>query len=372
VSDYSLQTSIRFCRQFARSAKSNFVPAFSLLPAAKREAMEILYAYTRFTDDLVDQPDIDPQSGTIIPAGTRRKLQKLNQWVAALEATLGSLNGTPPAIAEAEHEAAFQALEQQFPSCTGLRILPALKMIVHRFNIPREPLFHLIDGVESDIEPREFEMFEDCAEYCHQVATSVGFSALAIWGTTEPLFSNPVVRAAKACGIAFQWTNILRDLAEDYGNNRIYLPQNELQRYGLTANQFGSLLDRKSWNEQKKKPIDKIGQQIDHKKLSEYDQYAFHEMVRRMEEFEEKWNKLLQIQFERCEIYYTNAAPLYELISRDSRRVYGLMWNRYYSLFRKIQRKPLQIVYGRVRLPFFQKLRLLLFWKFFPSKKLQR
>ncbi|MDR2757427.1 MAG: phytoene/squalene synthase family protein [Planctomycetaceae bacterium] len=362
MSNYSLRTSIRFCQQFARSSKSNFVSAFSLLPSAKREAMEILYAYTRFTDDLVDQPDIDPQNGTIIPISTRRKLQKLNQWTAALEATLGSLNGTEPIIDKPEHENTFQALEQQFPGCTGLKLLPALKMIVHRFNIPREPLFHLIDGVESDIEPHEFKTFEDCADYCHQVATSVGFASLAIWGTTEPLFSEPVVRAAKACGIALQWTNILRDLTEDYQNNRLYLPQNELQRYGLTNNQFGSLLDRKKWNEQKKKP----------KNLSDYDQYAFQEMIRRMEEFEEKWNKLLQIQFERCEIYYTNAAPLYQLISRDSRRVYGLMWSRYYNLFRKIQNKPLQILQGRVQLTTFQKLRLLFFWKFLPGKQLKK
>ncbi|MDR0336245.1 MAG: squalene/phytoene synthase family protein [Planctomycetaceae bacterium] len=362
MSDYSLQSSIRFCQQFTRSAKSNFVPAFSLLPVAKREAMEIFYAYTRFTDDLVDQPDIDPQSGTIIPTSTRRKLQKLNQWVAVLEATLGSLNGTKPTIADAEHETAFQDLEQQFPGCNGLKLLPALKMIVSRFNIPREPLFHLIDGVESDIEPREFETFEQCADYCHQVATSVGFVSLAIWGTTEPLFSNPVVRAAKACGIAFQWTNILRDLVEDYRNNRIYLPKNELQRYGLTVNQFGSLLDRKSWNEQKKKP----------KNLSDYDQYAFHEMLQRMETFEENWNKLLQIQFERCEIYYTNAAPLYQLISRDSRRVFGLMWSRYYNLFRKIKNNPLRIVHGRVQLSRFQKLRLLFFWKFLSGKQIKK
>jgi phytoene synthase len=361
VSDYTLQASIRFCQQVARFAQSNFVPAFSLLPAAKREAMEILYAYTRFTDDLADQPDIDPQNGTILPTSARRKLQKLNQWVAALEATLGSLNGDKPIITNSEQDTAFQALEQKFPGCTGLKLLPALKMIVDRFNIPREPLFHLIDGVESDIEPHDFETFEDCADYCHQVATSVGFASLAIWGTKTPLFSEPVIRAAKACGIAFQWTNILRDLVEDYHNNRIYLPQNELQRCGLTANQFGSLLDRKSWNEQKKKPTN----------LSNYDQYAFHEMIRRMEEFEQKWNKLIQIQLERCEIYYLNAAPLYQLIQPDSRRVYGLMWNRYYKLFRKIQNNPQQIVHGKIQLSMFQKLRLLLRWKLLPAKRIK-
>jgi phytoene synthase len=374
VFDYSLQNSIRFCQQFARSSKSNFVSAFALLPTAKSQAMEILYAYTRFTDDLVDQPNPNTQNITTTPNNTpnntpdnthdntQKKLQKLNQWVAALEATLGSLNGNPPTVDNAQNKTAFQMLEQQFPDCTGLKLLPALKMIVDQFNIPREPLFHLIDGVESDIEPRYFKTFEDCADYCHQVATSVGFASLAIWGTSEPLFSTPVVHAAKACGIAFQWTNILRDLKEDYQNNRIYLPQNELQRYGLTPKQFGDLLNRKTWNEQKIKP----------KKLTEYEQYAFHEMTRRMDEFEEKWNKLLQIQFERCEIYYANAAPLYQLITKDSRRVYGLMWNRYYNIFRKIQQKPLQSLQKRVQLSTLQKLQLLTLWKFLPPKQLKK
>jgi len=361
MSDYSLRSSIRICKRITQTSNSSFVPAFSLLPTAKREAMEILYAYTRFTDDLVDQPDIDPQTGAAIPANMRRKLQKLNQWVAALETTLGSLSGTTAKITDANDAAAFLAMEQNFPGCNGLELLPALKMIVDRFRIPREPLFHLIDGVESDIEPRTFETFDDCTDYCHQVATSVGFASLAIWGTTEPLFSDPVVRAAKACGIAFQWTNILRDLAEDIRNGRFYLPQNELHRSGLTENQFNSLLDRKTWNEQKKKP----------KNFSESDQYAFNEMLHRMENFEEKFNKLIQTQLERCEIYYTNAAMLYPLIQRDSRRVYGMMWSRYYALFRKIQSRPLRITKNRVQLSPFEKLRLLLRWKLLPCRRLK-
>lgn len=358
MTDFSLRNSLAACRRLTYASKSSFAPAFALLPAPKRQAMEILYAYNRFTDDLVDKPDVNAKTGQPIPTSSRRKLQKLNQWVGTLEATLGSLSGNAPKITDADDEKSFRDLAADFPGCTGLPYLPALKMIVERFQIPIEPFFHLIEGVESDIEPRLFETFDDCAEYCHQVATSVGFASLAVWGTTEPLFSDDVVRAAKACGIAFQWTNILRDLLEDDRNGRIYLPLDELTRVGLTEKQFGSILDGKSWNEQKKRP------------KTEFDQYSFEDMLRRMENFEIKFERLLAMQLERCEIYYTNAAPLYGLIHRDSRRVYGMMWSRYWKIFENIRRRPMRITRGRVRLSAMQKLRLLLRWKFLPPRKL--
>lgn len=347
--DYSLRNSLRACRQLTRASHSSFTPAFSLLPGEKREAMEILYAYNRFTDDLADGSDDDPQL----------KRERLNQWGGVLETVLGVPGG--PSGLDAEDVTGFQVVAEQFPGCDGLELLPALKMIVDRFKIPVEPLYHLLDGVESDVEPRTFATFDDCADYCHQVATSVGFTSLAVWGTTEPLFSDPVVKAAKACGVAFQWTNILRDLAEDYTQGRIYLPQSELQRFGLTDKQFGSLLDQKSWKEEKKRP----------KGMTDYERYAFDEMVHRMEAFEEKFLRLLQHQFDRCEIYYTNAAPLYGLIHRDSRKVYGMMWSRYYALFRKLRSQPYRLTQGRVRLSALQKLRILLRWKLLPCRRLK-
>ena len=348
--DFSLHNSIRACQHLTQSSRSSFAPAFSLLPREKREAMEILYAYNRFTDDLVDDPEADaPQ-----------KHDRIHRWGGVLEAVLG-VPGGPPGL-NAEDADAFRTLGEQFPDCGGLELLPALKMIIDRFKIPLEPLYHLLDGMESDIEPRTFETFDDCADYCHQVATSVGFASLAIWGTTEPLFSEPVVKAAKACGIAFQWTNVLRDLAEDYGQGRIYLPLSELRRFGLTEKQFGSLLDQKTWQAEKMRPKD----------LTDAERYAFDEMVNRMGAFEEKFLRLLHHQFERCEIYYTNSAPLYELIRPESRKVYGMMWSRYYALFKKLRSKPYSLTQGRVRLSTLRKLRLLLRWKLLPPKRLRQ
>ncbi|MDR0870385.1 MAG: squalene/phytoene synthase family protein, partial [Planctomycetaceae bacterium] len=100
-------------------------------------------------------------------------------------------------------------------------------------------------------------------------------------------------------------------------------------------------------------------------------QYGFRETLRRMEDFEEKFLKLITRQFERCEIYYTNAAPLYGLISPRSRKMFGIMWSTYYTLFQNIRRHPFMGNTGRARLSSLQRLMLLLRWKCLPCWKLK-
>jgi len=359
--DLSLSRSISACRRLTVLAHSNFAPAFTLLPSAKRQAMEILYAYTRFTDDLADLPDFSPEGDTIL-VSPRRQKQKFNQWVAALEAVFGKVGDTNVPQIDPRDEKAFQSIAEQFPGCGGLVFLPALKMIVDKYNIPLAPLFHLIDGVESDMEPKPFATFDDSADYCHQVATSVGFASLAIWGTHEPLFSEPVVKAAKACGIAFQWTNIIRDMLEDYRNGRVYLPQSELQRFGFTEKQLGSILDGVAWTAQKKPP----------KGDGAHDNYAHQDMIREMEKFEDKFLKLMSHQLNRCEVYYENSMPLYRMIHRDSRRTFGMMWGYYYALYRTIRRNPWLVTkQNRVRLSLDSRFRLWFRWRFLPWQKLR-
>lgn len=322
--------------------------------------MEVLYAYTRFTDDLADLPDFGAD-GSTMTISNRRKRQKLNQWVSVLEAVLGKVGSENVPAINPNDKNAFQQIAKQFPECGGIIFLPALKMIVEKYKIPREPLFHLIDGVESDIEPKPFAVFDDSADYCHQVATSVGFASLAVWGTTEPLFSEEVVKAAKACGVAFQWTNIVRDMLEDYQNGRIYIPLSELQRFGLTDKQFGSLLDGAAWAAQKKPPVGENA-----------NVYAHKNMIDEMERFEAKFLKLMSHQLNRCEVYYENSMPLFDVICRDSRRTFGLMWNYYYSLYRRIRQNPWLVTKAdRIRLSRFQQCRLWFYWRFLPHRRLR-
>jgi len=152
-------------------------------------------------------------------------------------------------------------------------------------------------------------------------------------------------------------------MLEDYQNGRIYLPQLELQRFGLTEKQFGSILDGATWTAQKKPP----------KGMAEYDHYAFQNMVKEMKKFEGKFFKLVSHQLERCEIYYKNSMPLYRLIHRDSQRTFGLMWNYYHTLYQKICRNP-WLVTGekRVRLSLYRRIHLWFRWQWMPCRKLRQ
>ncbi|MCL2744190.1 MAG: squalene/phytoene synthase family protein, partial [Planctomycetaceae bacterium] len=266
MSRFSLDNSIAACRCLTRKAHSSFVPAFSLLPKEKREAMEILYAFTRYTDDIVDNP-----------ADAKTKRQQFRQWCDILNAV----------FLTAEFPDCY-VLSEKYPGCEGIVLLPALKNITEKFNIPVDAYFQLTAGVESDIEPQVFETFDNCKEYCHRVATSVGIASLAIWGTNEPLTSPQLVEAAENCGLAFQWTNILRDIVEDYQNGRIYLPVDEMYACGFLTD-------------------------------------------------EKRVDEMLTLQLERCESFYRKAVPLYEMINPDSRNVFAMMFLRYYKLFRKIK-----------------------------------
>ena len=301
--NFPLSSSIQACRQLTKQANSNFVPAFALLPKEKRQAIEILYAYNRFTDDIADSSNT-----------SHCRLQKLNQWKNSLNAILNNSN-------------------EPLPDCDGLVYLPALKMIVDKYEIPKEPFFQLIDGMKTDIERKPFATFDDCLTYCDQVAGSVGIASLSIWGTARPLASECVLDAAKACSIAFQWTNIIRDLREDYQSGRIYLPQSDLQFFDITPAQFGTMLEGSPG-----KPNEKL-------------------------------YNLLAFQLDRCKTYYERSLPLFEFINRDSLRAFGLMWNYYYALYVKMVGNPMLVTQStRLRLPFLQKVRLWLCWRFLPYK----
>src|SRR5581483_7066223 len=99
-----------------------------------------------------------------------------------------------------------------------------------RFGIPHEYFQAMIDGVASDLEPRRFDMFEDLYRYCYQVASVVGLTIIHIFGFD----SRSALPLAEKCGVAFQLTNILRDIREDAGNGRIYVPLEDLRAFGVS------------------------------------------------------------------------------------------------------------------------------------------
>jgi len=176
-----------------RSSNTSFYYSFSLLPRQKREAIHAVYAFCRFTDDIVDE-ELDQ----------RRKVVLLRRWRRELG---HALNGT-----------------SSYP------ILNQLSSTARRFNIPVDHFYALIRGMEMDLTRNRYETFEDLREYCCLVASSVGLMCRQIFG-----FRNESTREyAVNLGIALQLTNILRDVKEDARKGRIYIPQEDLRRFGYT------------------------------------------------------------------------------------------------------------------------------------------
>ncbi len=193
--DRTLRASYQFCRAQSRREARNFYYAFLLLPAVKRRSMCALYAFLRHTDDLADEP-----------AAAADKARALDAWRLELESALAGRNSVWPGF-------------------------PALADTVARHSIPADLLEKAIDGVSMDVEPRRFVTFDDLADYCYHVASVVGLSCLHIWGYRSE--EGKAERLAESCGIALQLTNIIRDVREDARNGRIYLPEDDLARFGV-------------------------------------------------------------------------------------------------------------------------------------------
>ncbi|HEY3129286.1 MAG TPA: phytoene/squalene synthase family protein [Acidobacteriota bacterium] len=180
------------CRRIARSAARNFYYGFLLLPAAKRDALCAIYAFMRQADDISDSESQNMD-----------KRQRLENWRRTLDRTLAGAYGQNP-------------------------ILPAFHDTVTRFGIPPRYFYELISGVEMDLKISSYETFEQLRQYCYGVAGTVGLSCLYVFGFRE----RRAPELAEKLGIAFQLTNILRDISEDTAMGRLYLPQEDLDRFG--------------------------------------------------------------------------------------------------------------------------------------------
>jgi len=194
------------CYRIARAAHSNFYYAFLLLPKARRDGLAALYAFMRLVDDVADE-------GNDLAA----KQRGLARWRAALdEAVMG--NGR-------SDTAPYEALQ----------VLPALVDTMRRYNLPARYLHDLISGAEMDLTVRSYPTFDRLREYCYRVAGTVGLSCTHVFGFRD----SRAMDLAEKLGLAFQLTNILRDAHDDYSLGRIYLPEEDLARYGVAAEDFG-------------------------------------------------------------------------------------------------------------------------------------
>jgi phytoene synthase len=204
VSEHPLQLRAAYsvCRHIARSAAKNFYYGFLLLPHRKRNALSAVYAFMRHADDISDDP--------AVPAEQRRA--KLDEWMDALRRVVDGERTDDP-------------------------VLFALADSQKHFNIPLDLLEKLVHGTEMDVPsasdgrlPRlQYETFDQLYDYCYHVASVVGLVCIRIFGYRDPRAE----KLAEEVGVAFQLTNILRDVKEDAGLGRVYLPREDFARFGV-------------------------------------------------------------------------------------------------------------------------------------------
>ena len=184
----------RECVGITRRSGSSFASAFWMLPKKKRNALHAIYAFCRLADDIADDPKI---------AGDRTAL--LARW-------------------REELDDAFRGKAQH---AVGV----ALSDAIEAYHFPEQVFIDLLDGVEFDLAEEPIETFDDLRLYCYRVASTVGLLVVRILG-----FDNPrSLEFAEALGIAVQLTNVLRDVGDDASTGRIYLPSDELERFGVSA-----------------------------------------------------------------------------------------------------------------------------------------
>ncbi|HEY2352392.1 MAG TPA: squalene synthase HpnC [Candidatus Acidoferrum sp.] len=264
------------CRRIVKAAHSNFYYAFLLLPKPKRDALTALYAFMRLVDDVADDGDnvADKQRG-------------LAKWRAAFDSALtqqtNSSSGTSPA---------------------GARVLPALVDTMLRYHMPSRYLHDLISGAEMDLTVKSYPTFERLKEYCYRVAGTVGLTCTHVFGFRD----SRALDLAEKLGLAFQLTNIIRDAHEDYQLGRVYLPEDDLARYGVSKADFG---------------------------LSQATLGV---------------RELLRFEAERAWQFYAEGAELLSLIEEDSRPTLWLLAHTYSALLARIEADDFDVFGERVRL----------------------
>jgi phytoene synthase len=252
--DKQLAASYEHCRRIARTAARNFYYGFALLPSAKRDALCALYAFMRHADDISDSvQELDK---------TRRLTEWRNLMSRALEGDYGES-----------------------------RVLPALHHTVKQYGIPASYLNDLMAGAEMDLTITRYPNFDTLARYCYCVAGTVGLCCVHVFGFKDP----QALSLAPKLGTAFQLTNILRDVSEDYAMGRVYLPQEDLQRFQCSEPDLGR-------------------------------SHATPEFI-----------ELMRFECERAWQYYREGAPLLAMIDSDSRAALWTLMRIYSRILKKIE-----------------------------------
>ena len=259
------------CRAIAHKHGANFSLGFRFLPKTKRRAVYAAYAFCRVADDIADE-------------GEGNELARLNAWQEELERCYAGSPTHPITIALAD------ALQS--------------------FDIPKSAFIALIDGCRQDMVKTRYETFAELLQYCELVATSISDISLAIYGYRTP----DALVHGRNLAIALQLTNVTRDIGDDLGRDRVYLPAEELRAFGV----------------------------------DERDLFARTES--------DRVRKLIEFQIGRAEQYFRDAEPLLHELEFDARFPTLLMGGVYATVLAKLRKDPLIAVRKRLRLSPFQKM----------------
>ena len=270
----TVQESYTWCEGVARSQAKNFYYSFLLLSKPQRRAMCAMYTFMRYCDDLSDDDDVPDRAAAIA------------RWRSDLEGALAGSAG--------DHA-----------------VWPAFIDAVTRYRIPHHYFYDMIDGVSSDLEPRRVRTFDELYDYCYHVASVVGLAIVHIFGCE----SQEAIQLAEKCGIAFQLTNILRDVLEDAEKDRVYLPAEDFARFEVSPETF---------------------------------------------EPRERFQQLMRFEAERARQYYRESAPLVMLIDARSRASMRALIGIYSRLLDRIVASNYDVLAQRVRVPTWEKLWVLL------------
>jgi squalene synthase HpnD len=265
----------QYCEQVTTAQARNFSYGIKLLPPAKRRALSAVYAFARRIDDIGD--------------GTLPAADKLTALAQAREAVQGLAGSRPP---------------------TSDPVLIALDDASRRFPIPVEAFGEIVDGCVADVKGTSYSTFDELLYYCRCVAGSVGRLSLGVFGADDQDGAAPL---ADALGVALQLTNILRDIREDYQNGRIYLPAEDLGRFGCT-------LDGAAAAEANGQPT------------------------------EDPLAKLVGFEAERARTWYATGMRLLPMLDRRSAASAGAMAGIYRRLLERIAAAPGDVLKGRLSL----------------------
>lgn len=255
------------CASLLRGSGSSFALPIRLLPAAKRRGTTALYAFCRRADDIVDDaPDA---------AAARAALERFEAAVR------DGLAGQPAADP----------------------VVRALVDTVRRFAVPHDEILAILAGVRMDLDGRVYHTFADLEGYCRHVAGAVGLAAIHVWGFTSPA----APAAAVDCGLAFQLTNILRDIPEDLARGRLYLPAEDLRACGCTVDDLRA---------------GRIGP---------------------------PFARLAALEVDRAAAAYDRAAALDGMLTTDGRIAFRAMFGVYRGLWAAVRRAGLEIFTARPR-----------------------